>query len=258
LRDGLQQVEQLARDVQVSVDNLNTITDRLANGEGTIGKLLTSDEAHDALTGALGKVEEGVGKLSNTLGRVEKLRLDVGVEGIWLDQFEESRGAFRLDLDPGSGAGRSYRIELVDDPRGRERRETETITTTNPDGTTETTVIATTTVENDTTFSALFGFPFGEKTKLWAGLVESSFGVQVDYRPVDRLRLSFEAFDFDRRDDLDPHLRLTLGWDVHENVYVIGGYDDPLVDANGGAFLGAGLRWRDDDLKYLLGSVPSF
>lgn len=256
LREGLAQVESLAEDVQVSVDNLNLITDRLASGEGTIGKLLTSDEAHDALTGALGKVEEGVGALSNTLGRVEKLRLDLGLEGMWLDTFEESRGVFRLDIDPQSG--RTYRVAIVDDPRGRQKTETETITVTNEDGSSETRVVETVTVNDDTTVSALFGFPVGDRTQVWAGLVESSFGVQVDYRPIDRWRLSVEAFDFDRRGDLDPHLRLTLGWEVHPNFYLLGGYDDPLVDTNRGAFLGAGLRWRDDDLKYLLGSVPSF
>jgi phospholipid/cholesterol/gamma-HCH transport system substrate-binding protein len=256
LRDGLSQVEQLAKDVQVSVDNLNTITDRLARGEGTIGKLLASDEAHDALTGALGKVEEGVGKLSNTLGRVEKLQLELGLEGMWLDSFEESRGAFSLDLDPQSG--RKYRIAIVDDPRGRRRVETETITVTNPDGSVETRVVETETIKDETSVSALFGFPLGERTEVWAGLVESRFGVQVDYRPAERWRLSLEAFDFDRRDDLDPHLRLTVGWEVHRNLYLLGGYDDPLVDENRGAFIGAGIRWRDDDLKYLLGSVPSF
>jgi len=31
-----------------------------------------------------------------------------------------------------------------------------------------------------------------------------------------------------------------------------------LVDDRASPFAGVGLRWTDDDLKYLLGSVPSF
>jgi hypothetical protein len=34
----------------------------------------------------------------------------------------------------------------------------------------------------------------------------------------------------------------------------VGGYDDPLERDS--FFLGGGIRWRDDNLKYLLGSVP--
>lgn len=255
LREGLENISQVAADVRVSVDNLNQITDRVAKGEGTIGKLINSDEAHDALTGALSKVEEGVGKLSNSLGRVDKIQLELGFEGMWLDALEESRGAFTLDVDPQND--RLYRVQVVDDPRGREETVVETITVTNPDGTVEQRRVETVTVDDDTTFSVLFGFPFG-KTRLWAGLVESTFGFQVDYQAVEKLRLSVEAFDFDRRDELDPHLRFTLGYQVHPNVYIMGGYDDPLVDEFRGAFVGAGIRWRDDDLKYLLGSLPKF
>ena len=34
-------------------------------------------------------------------------------------------------------------------------------------------------------------------------------------------------------------------------------YDDLLESDYGSAFLGVGISWRDDDLKYLLGSVPT-
>jgi hypothetical protein len=40
-------------------------------------------------------------------------------------------------------------------------------------------------------------------------------------------------------------------------VYVWGGYDDPLESELDAFFLGGGLTWNDDNLKYLLGSVPS-
>jgi phospholipid/cholesterol/gamma-HCH transport system substrate-binding protein len=70
--------------------------------------------------------------------------------------------------------------------------------------------------------------------------------------------MSFEAFEFGRERDLDPHLRLSGHWNLTKNIYFKAGYDDPLVDEFESPFFGAGLRWTDDDLKYLLGSVPSF
>jgi phospholipid/cholesterol/gamma-HCH transport system substrate-binding protein len=90
-------------------------------------------------------------------------------------------------------------------------------------------------------------------------VIENTGGVQLDWSLLDRrLGLSFEAFDFGRERDLDPHLRLTGRWALGKYIVVRAGYDDPLVDEFRSPFVGAGIRWTDDDLKYLLGSVPSF
>jgi hypothetical protein len=70
------------------------------------------------------------------------------------------------------------------------------------------------------------------------------------------LWLSFEAFDFSRPLNQRAHLRLTGKWQLHPNLYVIGGYDDPLEQHS--LFVGAGIRWKDDNLKYLLGSASKF
>ncbi len=262
LRDSVANIREFTDKVQVSVDNLNQITDKIARGEGTIGKLVNSDEAHTELMSALGSVEKGVTALGDTLGRVSQLKLDVGLESAYLSEIEESRSAFRLDLMPkGAESPRIYRVELVSGPRGRIYEKTETVTVTNPDGTQETTVTSRLTRdERRNEYSALFGFPFAERRgRLWAGLIENTGGVQADYALVpDKLWFSFEAFDFSREQELDPHLRLTASWYPWENVYVRAGYDDPLVDDLKSPFVGAGIRWTDDDLKYLMGSVPSF
>ena len=262
LQGSLGNLRQLTESVQRSVDNLNVITDRLARGEGTIGKLLASDEAHDELVSTLESVEKGVTTLGDTLGRVQKLELDLGMEGFYLSDQEDWRSAVRLDVLPqGAESPRFYRVELVGDPRGRLTEKSEVVTVTLPDGTTQTTT--TTRLARDlrrTNYSALFGFPFDERRgKLWAGLIENTGGVQVDYGLVpDRLWLSLEAYDFSRELDLDPHLRLSAQWYPLRSLYVRAGYDDPLVDDLRSPFVGVGLRWSDDDLKYLLGSVPSF
>ena len=41
-------------------------------------------------------------------------------------------------------------------------------------------------------------------------------------------------------------------------VFVTGGWDDFLNRSRkaDSLFFGAGLRWSDDDIKYLLGSIP--
>jgi len=262
LHGGLENIRQLTSSVQRSVDNLNTITDRLARGEGTIGKLLASDEAHSELIDALDSVEKGVTTLSDTLGRVQKLKLDLGIQSAYYTDTQEARSAFRLDLLPrGDESPHFYRFELVSDPYGRVSEKSIVETVTRPDGTVETTT--TDSLFRDlrrNEYTALFGFPFAARRgRLWAGLIENTGGVEVEYGVVpEKLSLSLAAYDFSRELDRDPHLRLTALWYPWRHVFVSGGYDDPLVDELRSPFVGVGLRWSDDDLKYMLGSVPKF
>ena len=257
LAGSLANIEEVTAGLKTSVANINQISDKLASGEGTLGKLINSDEAHDELMSTLKSVEGGVGTLTDTLGRVQKLKLDLAFEGYYLSDRSDSHSAFSLDLDPGTGGNRLYRFGVVKAPAGDERTKTQRITVTHPDGSTEISTVETFTSEDSPVLSALFGLKVEHDARLWAGLIEENFGVQVEYPAFDRrLWVDFQAFDFDREVDRSPHLRLATRYFVHPNLYLIGGYDDPLESDLGTVFFGGGLRWGDDNLKYLLGSVP--
>lgn len=250
-------LRRLTEDARASVDNLNEVTGRLARGEGTLGKLLTSEEAHDELVSALGSVESGVETLTSALGGIQKIQLQLGLESYWLESVEESRTAFTLDIDPQSGF--LYRVGVADTPFGKEETKTRRTTVTLPDGTTETTITETFERTDDVQLTGLFGFRLFENSRFWAGIIESSGGVQVEYPLLDRrLWLSLEAFDFNREGDLEPHLRLSGRYRLTDMIYLRAGYDDFLEGQRDSLFLGGGLTWRDDDLKYLLGSLPRF
>ena len=255
LRETMTQVRDATDGIRVSIDNLNEISGRLARGEGTVGKLLTSEETHDQLLSTMGTIESGVQELSDTLGRVRKLKLDLGFDSYWLDEINEARTTFSIDLDPQS-SDRSYHLALVDDPRGRVKVNTEVTEVTLPDGTTETTTVRRVNTEEKSTFDAQFGFGFGSAGRLRAGLFQSTAGLGVDWQAAKDFSLSLEAYDFGREEDLDPHLRLIGRWRFHDNFFLQGGYDDFLEGDRDSIFFGGGLRWSDDDLKYLLGSVP--
>lgn len=255
LRDSMEHIAEVSNSMRTSIDNLNEITGVIASGEGTIGKFVNSAEAHDQLTSTLIAVESGVATLTETIGRVQRMRLDLDFNGFLLEESSDTRTAFSLSLTPGE-SNRFYRIGAVDDPRGRLRSRTEAQTVTGDDGVPMTTTTRTLALEGEVTLSAQFGFSFGS-TQLRAGIFESTGGAAVDYRFMeDRFSLSLEAFDFGREVDLDPHLRLTGKWQLSPNVYILGGYDDPLVSQRDSLFLGGGVRWTDDDFKYLLGSLP--
>jgi hypothetical protein len=52
---------------------------------------------------------------------------------------------------------------------------------------------------------------------------------------------------------VERHVSDELGrYQFHPNLYLVGGYDDPL-ERNRSFFLGGGIRWNDDNIKSLLG-----
>lgn len=252
-------VAEITDELKTSVADLNTITGRLARGEGTMGKLLASEEAHEELVTTLDSIQGGVGQLADTLGRVQRLRLDVDLDG-WVpgDSERDSYGGVGLTLFPTEDSRRMYRVGLAQTPGGEQSTTTQVITETGPGGVAETRTIETVTRDDEAVISALVGYRWDSGLRVWTGLVEEDFGFQVEYPFLERrLWVDVKAFDFDRDEDLDPHLRLTGKWYFNDNVYIQGGYDDPLVDEFDSLFLGGGIRWTDDDLKYLLGSVPA-
>ncbi len=253
---SLANMRKLTEKAQTSVDNINEITTRMAEGKGTIGKLLSSDEAHDELVGALKSVESGVGSLKEAFAGIQRIQLELGIESYYLSDPGESRSSLNVDIDTQSG-GPLYRVGVIDSPNGKTDTDTRRYTITNPDGSVDTTTVETFDQTDDLTFSALVGFHLFDDSRIWAGVIESKGGVQIEQPLLDhRLALSVEAFDFDRQDDLDPHIRLSGVWHLNDQLYLKAGYDDLLVGDQRSLFFGGGIRWRDDTLKYLLGSLP--
>jgi phospholipid/cholesterol/gamma-HCH transport system substrate-binding protein len=252
--DSLANIREVTDKLQTSVDNFNQISGKIASGQGTLGKLVNDDKAYDKVVSTLDSIQGGVESLSGTLGAINKFKLDLDMQGYYLPDQEGSQTNFRLDVDPQDGK-RLYRAGISSTPQGKRKEKDYTVIVTNPDGTTDTTKTKTITFERSNVATGLFGFQAPRDVRLWAGLIENSGGAAVDYPLLDRrLLLSFEAFDFNRPDDQQPHLRLTGRWQFHPNLYLIGGYDDPLEKNS--FFLGGGIRWTDPNIKYLLSVVP--
>ena len=251
---SLANVRTLTERLQTSVDNLNQISGKIASGEGTIGKLVNSEEGYNEVISTLDSIQGGVETLSSTLGAVQRFKFDLDLHGSYYDTAEDWQSSFHLNIDPQDGK-HLYRGGITNTPGGRRRTKTQTFTTTRPDGSVESETVETFTVEDRYVINALFGLRAPRDLRLWAGLIENTAGGQVELPLFDRrMLMSFEAFDFSREDDKSPHLRLSGRWLFHPNLYVIGGYDDLLEEDS--LFLGAGIRWSDDNLKYLLGAVP--
>jgi phospholipid/cholesterol/gamma-HCH transport system substrate-binding protein len=51
-------------------------------------------------------------------------------------------------------------------------------------------------------------------------------------------------------------VKATAAYSLNNTLFVNAGYDNFLNSRRATPFVGLGLRFDDDDLKYLLGSVP--
>jgi phospholipid/cholesterol/gamma-HCH transport system substrate-binding protein len=96
-----------------------------------------------------------------------------------------------------------------------------------------------------------------------AGVFESTAGVGMDLSPFSQLALSAEAFDFGAEDGAylrgygtvypfyNPDSSNPLQW-----LYLSGGVDDILGVYERDYFIGAGVRFTDQDLRGLVGFIP--
>jgi phospholipid/cholesterol/gamma-HCH transport system substrate-binding protein len=253
---GIANIKDVSQKLETTADNVNQITGKIKEGEGTVGKLVQSEETHKNLNDALVAVKEGVAGLNKALGTVGKIKIDLGLRSEMLTRFSKGKAYFTLDIDP-PDERHFYRVELSSQPFGRRINDTLVTRTTFPDGHTEVTTTDTTEYKDDYAISALFGYRWKDLT-LRAGVIESKGGAGLDYALLkNRLRFSADLWDFNNP-GYSAHGKLTSRYYFSPSVFVSGGWDDFLNHSRGSdsLFFGAGLRWSDDDIKYLLGSIP--
>ena len=260
IHGSLGNINEITGHLQASVDNLNKITGEIASGKGTVGKLVNSEEAYNTAVSTLDSIKSGVESLSGTIGAIQRFKMELDLQGYLLQRrqnntFSNSHSMFDVLIDP-QDSQRLYKVGVVYTPDGSYGTRIDDVTFTNSAGQTSTSVVDDTVLQDRTQFNALLGFHTENDIRFWGGLIESRGGVQVEYPFFRKYWLSFEAFDFSRPNNQRAHLRMTGKWQFSPNLYLIGGYDDPLEQRS--LFIGAGIRWKDDNLKYLLGAASKF
>ena len=246
LGETMETINRLAKNVEPKIDDsvetIKSIVNKVDKGEGTLGKLVNDTTIHDSFN----KTLTGI---NSYLGRVESFKTFVGYRGEYLFDASDTKSYLSLRFQP--KADKYYLIEIVDDPRGRKNVET---TETTVGGTT------TTTKEVKTSDSLKFSVQVAKRFKdltLRGGIIESTGGVGMDYYMFkDRLRFTFEAFDFDKKNN--PHLKAGLTYNLNKYFFITGGYDDFVSKLKlASPYLGIGLHFEDEDIKYILSSASS-
>jgi phospholipid/cholesterol/gamma-HCH transport system substrate-binding protein len=231
LKEGMESFASASRSV-------GNITGSIERGEGTVGKLVQDKKLYDSVS----KVVEEAGKGLDVVGRLRTF-MDFNTE--YNTDEAEWKGHFNLTLMPEKD--KYYIIGIVSDPRGSVE-------------TTDTTINGVTTTEEEVKSRIEFTAQFAKRFKDFAlriGLMENTFGFGADYFFYsDKGRLKFDMWDFgaDEVDAERSHARIGIDYSVFKYVFVSGGIDNLLNSNRRGIYLGGGIKFEDEDFKYLFGS----
>ena len=243
------EVRKLAMGFQDSSDSLRNIFAKIENGEGTIGKLLNDDVT-------IAKVNDAVDNLNEMLSGFKnmELRLDMGGAS-WTDRGD-ARVGMGITLAPRHDYW--YSIDLSSTPDGKIRDETHTFTKIDPiTGQPVEVPITSRYIKTERTFtaSAQFNKRLGDNVVVHAGIIDGTGGGGAEFRAFgDRFRLGALAYDFTKRDDKEnPRYRGTASYEFWQGIYAQAGIQDIANKETRSIFFGGGIRWKDDDIKKLVG-----
>jgi len=239
LKVTMENIKEASKSAELALASIDNAARKIDRGEGTIGKLVNDDSVYN-------NIDSAAKGISDFTSRIERLKTIIAFRSEYM--FPEAKSYVTLELKP--RMDQYYILEITSDPFSNYNRTT---TTTTPGGT-----IVTETYENKFKFSLEFAKRWGNLA-LRLGLIESTGGVGADYFAFDdRIKFSVDSWNFSGKEpgNEKAHVKATAGIGLGKTVFVNAGYDNALNSKRASAFVGLGLRFDDNDLKYLLGSVP--
>lgn len=270
-------LEEASLQVRDGFKSATSIADKIDEGQGLLGKLINEDETYEDIKVAA----EG---LRNYFAKIDKLQIvfDTHFETMLRPaenyDFEDSKGYFDVRVHPAEDY--FFLLQIVGSEKGFVDRYEIVPSYIDCDGTyidtknlelTDAQRLENVFVRKRDIFTrgaVRFGLQLGKifgDVALRLGMFENSIGGALDidvplYCEKLRWVTSFEAFDFrgwNRRDDRRPHLKWLNRMFFMRNLYFAFGADDFISKRNANIFFGAGLRFGDDEVKYLLSSFAS-
>jgi phospholipid/cholesterol/gamma-HCH transport system substrate-binding protein len=268
-------LEDAALHARDSFKSMGSVADKIDEGKGLIGKLINEEETYRDL-------KTTIGGLKNYFSKMEQMQIVVDGHSEYMYRpaehmvYEDTKGYLDLRVHPSED--NFYLLQLVASQKGTIDRTIRTRKWYDENGIqlfpsellAQRQFIPELIGTIETTDRKLdqykFGFQFGKIFKdvaLRFGLMENSVGLGIDIDipfGCDNFRwvTTFEVFDFrgrQRLHDQRPHLKWLNRVFFLRNLYMTFGADDFISRLNANGFFGAGVRFTDDDLKYLLSQI---
>lgn len=284
-------LESAALEAQTGFKNISSIAEKIDEGKGLIGKLVNEDEAYLDL-------KQAVGGLKNYFAKIDNLSIVLDSHGEYMYRhaerynYQDTKGYLDVRIHPnddhfyifqvvGSQKGNLKRRELIKNWYDEENRQilatdvfNFALKDTPPNVSTTNRFFLPELIGRIETIERSFdqykyGLQIGKIFKGVAcrfGLFENSVGFGVDFEipfgtDLFRWVTTVEMFDFrgrDRINDQNPHIKWINRVFVLRNIYMAFGADDFVSRENANGFFGFGLRFSDDDLKFIASKIGFF
>jgi phospholipid/cholesterol/gamma-HCH transport system substrate-binding protein len=226
--------------------DVKTVTERTARGEGTIGRLTQDEKLINEVEG----VVEDVSSFTEPIGRLQTIVRLRSEYNFLANTFKNYVG---LRIQPRED--RYYAFELIADPRGKTTfTQRQVRVSPPPDGEPEFYQETVSETKDAFRFSLMFAKRIHFATFRF-GILESTGGLGVDFHLLnDHLEMNTDVFAIGEQQY--ARLRIALAYEVVKRLWVVGGIDDTLNESRD-FFLGAQLRFNDEDLKSILPFIPA-
>jgi phospholipid/cholesterol/gamma-HCH transport system substrate-binding protein len=244
--DTVASIQRSANDLESVMKDLKQVSERTAQGKGTLGRL-TQDEA------LIDEVEGVVEGVNDVVGPIARLQTIVYLRSEYNFLANTFKNYVGLRLQPRED--RYYAFELINDPRGRTTFTQRQVRVSPPrQGEPEFYQETVEETKDAFRFSLLFAKRLYFATFRF-GILESTGGLGLDLHLLDdRLEVNNDVFAIGEKQY--ARLRIKLAYEVVQRLWLIGGMDDMLNESRD-FFLGAQLKFNDEDLKSILPFVPS-
>ena len=239
LKVSMENIREASRNAELALASIESVARKVDRGEGTLGKLVSDDSMYT-------NIDSAAKGISDYTSRIERMQTVVGFRTEYM--FPKSKSYFTLELKPKQD--KYYIFEMTNDPYGKYTR---TLVSATPGSS-----VTTETYEDKFKFSLMFAKRWGDAA-LRVGLIESTGGIGGDYFLFkDKMKVSVDAWNMNSKEpqNTNTHLKATVTYMLGNTLFVNGGVDNALNTKRSSPFVGIGLRFNDEDLKYLIGSVP--
>jgi len=198
LKGNLEGIKELISKTEEALKSLSESLDKINKGKGTLGKLIEDPELYEKTAKTINDVQEIIAPVST-------LQIDMGLKAEYFAKSELFRGTLSLGLWP--SPDKFLLAEIVQNPW-----------------------------RDNYTFSAQGGMRWGLVAPR-AGIMESKFGIGLDlYTFDDRVKFSFEGFDFNRHPR--PRFRAWASLVASRYFHILFGLDDFTLSKNREIYMG--------------------
>lgn len=198
---NLKSIKELIQRTEESLRLLNESLEKINKGEGTLGKLIHEPSLYE-------ETSETVGNLKRIIHPFSKMRFALGCQANYYGESQLLKSTLTLLIWPASE--KFLMAQIIRDPWLEQF-----------------------------TYSAQAGARWGPFSTR-AGIMESKFGAGLDaYVLQDRLRFTFESFDFNRHPR--PQLRLWTRYALSKYLSILLGIDDFSLASRREIYFGFGL-----------------